>query len=384
MADAQHGDRGRLKDVAVVFLKLGTIGFGGPAGHVALMRREMIEKRRWLDEDRFLELFGASTLIPGPSSTELGMMLGYEHAGWPGLVVSGVCFIVPAVVIVLVLSWAYVRFGALPQTGWVLYGVEPVIVAVVADALWQLGGRALRSWPLAVLGAGVLLLYVEGVDVLVLLFGGAVLVTTARNARRLRSQAALLLPFLPLGATATGSHHVSLDSLFLEFLKLGAVVFGSGYVLLAFLRGDLVQQLHWLTDGQVVDAISVGQVTPGPVFTSATFIGYLVGGIAGALVATVAIFLPAFALSGVVYRLLPRIRRSPWAQAFLEGATVSGLGLMAGVAIQLGRGVIVDAYTAAVAIFAFFVLRRFQPNSVWLVLGGAAVGVTAKALGGAG
>jgi chromate transporter len=384
MAEAHRRDRGTLKDVAVVFLKLGTIGFGGPAGHVALMRREVIEKRRWLDENRFLELFGASNLIPGPSSTELGMMLGYEHAGWPGLVVSGVCFIVPAVGIVLALAWAYVRFGSLPQTGWLLYGVEPVIVAVVADALWQLGRRALRSWPLAALGVAVVLLYFEGADVLVLLFGGALLVTIARNARRFRSHATLLLPLLPLGATATGARRVSLDSLFLEFLKLGAVVFGSGYVLLAFLRGDLVQQLHWLTESQVIDAVSVGQATPGPVFTTATFIGYLVGGIPGALVATVAIFLPAFVLSGVVYRLLPRLRRSPWAHAFLDGVTVCGLGLMAGVTVQLARVVIVDGYTASLAILAFVVLRRFQPNSAWLVLGGAAIGVAAKALGVAG
>jgi chromate transporter len=381
MADKLPNDRGRLRDVALVFLKLGAIGFGGPAAHVALMRRELVERRQWLGEDRFLVLFGASNLIPGPSSTELGMMLGYEHAGWPGLLLSGVCFIGPAMVIVLSLAWAYVRFGSLPQTNWLLYGVEPVIIAVIADALWQLGRRALKSWSLAALGVVVVVLYFVGVDVTLLLFGGAVLVTIARNAARLRWPIGGIALLLPFDAAATGAPSVSLGSLFLEFLKLGAVVFGSGYVLLAFLRSDLVEQLHWLNEGQLLDAVTIGQVTPGPVFTTATFIGYLVGGLPGALLATVAIFLPAFVLSGAVYRVLPRLRRSPWADAFIDGVTICGLGLMAGVTVQFGRAVIVDLFTATLAIGGFIVLRRFQPNSAWLVLGGAVVGGAARAFG---
>jgi chromate transporter len=381
MADKLPNDRGRLRDVALVFLKFGAIGFGGPAAHVALMRRELVERRQWLGEDRFLVLFGASNLIPGPSSTELGMMLGYEHAGWPGLLLSGVCFIGPAMVIVLSLAWAYVRFGSLPQTNWLLYGVEPVIIAFIADALWQLGRRALKSWSLAALGVVVVVLYFVGVDVTLLLFGGAVLVTIARNAARLRWPIGGIALLLPFDAAATGAPSVSLGSLFLEFLKLGAVVFGSGYVLLAFLRSDLVEQLHWLNEGQLLDAVTIGQVTPGPVFTTATFIGYLVGGLPGALLATVAIFLPAFVLSGAVYRVLPRLRRSPWADAFIDGVTICGLGLMAGVTVQFGRAVIVDLFTATLAIGGFIVLRRFQPNSAWLVLGGAVVGGAARAFG---
>ncbi|MGZ4131365.1 MAG: chromate efflux transporter [Actinomycetota bacterium] len=378
MTDAAASrERHPLREVAAVFLKLGVIGFGGPAAHVALMRRELVERRRWLDEDRFLELFGAANLIPGPSSTELGMMLGYERAGWPGLLVAGTCFIVPAMVLVLAIAWAYVRYGSLPQTDWILYGIGPVIIAVILDALWQLGRRALTSIPLAIVAVAVMVLYFLGVDVIVLLFGAAIMVMLARNATRLRTEPHGVIPILPLLAAA----ETPLRSVFLEFLKLGAVVYGSGYVLLAFLRTDLVEHLHWIGESRLIDAVAVGQVTPGPVFTTATFIGYLVAGVPGALVATAGIFLPAFALSAIVYPLLPRLRRSPWASAFLTGVTVSGLALMAGVTVQLGRVVIVDVFTAIVAIVAFVVLRRFQPNSAWLVLGGAVLGLISRGFG---
>jgi chromate transporter len=371
---------GRLREIALAYLKLGVIGFGGPAAHVSLMRREFVVARRWLDEDRFLELFGAANLIPGPSSTELGMMIGYLRAGWSGLLVAGACFVTPTMAIVLALAWTYVRYGSLPQTGWVLYGIGPVIVAIVADALWQLGRRALKSWPLALAGAAVLVLYLAGVDLLLLLFGGALLIMAARNAERLGRRLHALVPAAPVGLLAAVTTEATPTSLFLEFVKLGAIVFGSGYVLLAFLRADLVEHLHWLTQRQLLDAVSVGQFTPGPVFTTATFIGYLVGGLGGAIAATAGIFLPAFVLSGVVYTLLPRIRRSPWAAAFLEGVTICGLGLMAGVAVQFGRAAIVDVPTAAIAVVAFAVLRRFEPNSAWLVLGGAIAGILVRGL----
>ncbi len=375
MTDAAASrDRRSLREVAAVFLKLGVIGFGGPAAHVALMRRELVERRRWLDEDRFLELFGAASLIPGPSSTELGMMLGYERAGWPGLLVAGTCFIVPAMLLVLAIAWAYVRYGSLPQTDWILYGIGPVIIAVILDAFWQLGRRALTSIPLAAVAVTVMVLYLLGVDIVVLLFGAAILVMLGRNIVRMRAEPQGVIPILPLLAAA----EAPLRSVFLEFLKLGAVVYGSGYVLLAFLRSDLVEHLHWIGESKLIDAVAVGQVTPGPVFTTATFIGYLVAGLPGALVATAGIFLPAFALSAIVFPLLPRLRRSPWASAFLTGVTVSGLALMAGVTFQLSRVVIVDVFTAVVAIVAFVVLRRYQPNSAWLVLGGAVVGLIAR------
>src|SRR3954454_20377261 len=280
-----------MREIALAFLKLGAIGFGGPAAHVALMRREFVDQRRWLDEDRFLDLFGASNLIPGPSSTELGMMLGYLRGGWPGLLLAGACFIVPALLVVLGLAWAYVRLGSLPPTGWVLAGVEPVIVAIVADALWQLGRRALKTWALAVLGAAVLILYLLGANVLILLFSGALLIMLGRNSRRTWPSA--LAAMVPFGAVRVRVDEATLGALFAEFLKIGAVVFGSGYVLLTFLRADLVEHLHWLSQSRLVDAVAVGQVTPGPVFTTATFIGFLLHGVPGALVATLAIFVPA-------------------------------------------------------------------------------------------
>jgi chromate transporter len=379
-ARGPEGERARLREVARIFLKLGVIGFGGPAAHVALMRREMVEQRRWVDEDRFLQLFGASSLIPGPSSTELGMMLGYERAGWPGLLVAGVCFITPAMTIVLTLAWAYVRFGHLPQTGWILYGVGPVMLAIIADALWQLGRRALRSWLLVVVAAAVLAGYVAGIGVVTLLLGGACIVTVARNIRRLRGAANLFLPSLPL-LSLTSTTDVSPTSLFLEFLKLGAVAFGSGYVLVAFLRADLVERLGWLTQRQLVDAVSIGQVTPGPVFTTATFIGYVAGGPRGAILATAGIFFPAFVFAGLVYMLLPRLQRSPWTAAFIDGVTVSALALMAGVTIQLGRIVYVDVATVVLSVVSFAVLRRSQLNSAWLVVAGAVIGLILRGFG---
>jgi chromate transporter len=308
------------------------------------------------------------------------MMLGYVRAGWSGLLVAGTCFIIPAMGLVLALAWAYVRYGSLPQTAGLLYGVKPVIVAVVLDALWQLGRRALRSWTMAVVAAAVFGLYLVGANIVVLLFGGALLVVLAREASR-NDGTNLLFAFIPFGAVTQLAENRSLLTVFLTFLKTGAVVYGSGYVLLAFLRADLVEHLHWLTQGQLVDAVAVGQITPGPVFTTATFTGYLVKGLPGAVVATAAIFLPAFVLSGVVYRFLPAIRRSPRASAFLDGVTVCGLGLMAGVTAQLARVSVVDAFTAVLAGAAFLVLRRYQPNSAWLVLAGALLGVLAHGLG---
>jgi chromate transporter len=374
-----NGDpRPRLGEVARVFLKLGLIGFGGPAAHVALMRKEVVRDRGWVGEDRFLQLFGASNMVPGPSSTELGMMLGYDRAGVAGLVAAGACFIAPAMAIVLALAWVYERSGSLPLTGWVLYGVKPAILAIVVDALWQLGRRALRTWQLALATAAVAGLALLGLDPLVLLLGAALLVMLARNAARVwGGRLSGLVPAALLAATAVRGRGLTL---FLTFLKIGAVVFGSGYVLLAFLRADLVERLGWLTQAQLLDAVAVGQVTPGPVFTTATFIGYLAGGLAGAALATIGIFLPAFLLAALVYRLLPRIAGSPWASAFLEGTTVAGLGLMAAVTLQLGRAAIVDPLTAIVGGATFVVLRRFEPNSAWLVLAGGLAGVAAKAL----
>jgi chromate transporter len=373
-----------LGEVTRLFLKLGFIAFGGPAAHVALMREEVVRRRGWISDERFLDLVGMANLIPGPTSTEVSIYLGYVRAGWAGLIVAGACFIVPAMLLVLALAWLYVRYGATPAAAAALYGITPVIIAIVASALWALGRTAVKNALLAAVGLAVLALALAGVNVLLLLLGGGVLVMLVRSARgraaAMVALATLGAPGIALGQAAQGKVAVSLGTLFLTFLKIGAVLYGSGYVLLAFLRSDFVDRLGWLTDRQLLDAVAVGQFTPGPVFTTATFIGYLVAGWAGALLATLAIFLPSFVLVAVSYPLLPRIRRSPWMSAFLDGVNVAAVGLMAAVTWQLARAAVVDAVTAVLALAAGALLLWTRINSAWLVLGGAGVGLLARRL----
>jgi chromate transporter len=373
----------RLGEVARVFLKLGTIGFGGPAAHVAMMREEVVVRRGWVSEQEFLDALGATSVIPGPGSTQMAIYLSRRRAGWPGLVVGGACFILPAMMIVLALAWAYVEYGTTTIGRGLLYGVTPVVIGIVADAVLGLGRVAIKSVRLAVLSAVVVVGYFLDVNVLVLLLGAGAIEMLVRNAGRLRPEgtATVALVFAAtLGthnsarARGTGSG-VALSEVFLEFLKLGAVVFGSGYVLFAFLQRDLVGDLGWLTTRQLVDAVSIGQVTPGPVFTTATFVGYLVAGLWGGIVATVGIFLPSFLLVAAFGWLVPVLRRSPWSAAALDGINAAAVGLMAGVTWDLGQSAIVDLLTAALAIVAFGVMVRWRPNYVWLIAAGAIVGV---------
>ncbi len=356
--------------------KLGTIAFGGPAVHIAMLREEAVRRRHWLDDREFLDLFGAVSALPGPTSSQLAVALSRRRAGWLGLVVGGACFIAPAMAIVLALAWAYTRYHTTPTGGGVLYGVEPVVVAVVAVALWELARTGLRRRGLALVAVAALGCYLAGVNALVTLAAGGVAVMLVDNRRRLAAVPAWLplLPGLPLAAAAARVRPSALQVLG-EFAKLGSVVFGSGYVLLAFLRSDLVGHLHWLTDRQVLDAVAAGQVTPGPVFTTATFVGYLLGGTSLALVATAGIFAPSFVMVGILEPFVGRIRRSPWLGPALDGVTVAALGLMAGVTVDLGRTAITDALTAVLAVAALVVLLRWRPNAVWLIAGGAAVGV---------
>jgi chromate transporter len=375
-------DAARLREVAVLFLKLGCIAFGGPAGHIAMMRDEVVRRRGWVTDEQFLDLLGASNLIPGPTSTELAIYLGYVRAGAWGLVLAGALFILPAMLLVLALARAYVLYGAGPQGTWLLYGIKPVIIVIIALAIWGLVPVALKSVPLGVASIAVVGLYLAGANPIVLLFGAGILLVLLEYARRHRGPAAAASLLLPLGLAGPGAAPAAvavttakLTTLALTCLKIGAVVYGSGYVLLAFLRHDFVERLGWLTDRQLIDAVIVGQFTPGPVFTTATFIGYLVGGTPGALVATVAIFLPSFVLVALVYPIVPRLRRSPWTSAFLDGVNAAALGLIAAVTWQLGRAAIVDGLTLALAVLAGIVLVRFKVNSAWLVGGGAAVGL---------
>jgi len=368
----------RLGELARLFGRLGLTAFGGPAAHIAMMEDEVVRRRGWMTRERLLDLIGAANLIPGPTSTELAIHIGHDRAGWAGLVVAGVCFIVPAVAIVLAIAWAYVRFGALPAVGGVLYGIKPVIIAVVAQALWSLGRTALRSAPLAVVGVAALAASLAGVDELIVLAAAGLAVAIGRGALRRTAPPAIgWMPLLATGAAGSATA-IGLWPVFWVFLKIGSVLFGSGYVLLAFLRSDLVERLHWLTESQLLDAVAVGQVTPGPVFTTATFVGYLLGGGAGAAVATVGIFLPAFAFVAISGPLVPRIRRSRLAGAVLDGVNVASLALMAAVAVQLARAAIVDLPTAALAAIGAAALIRYRINSAWLVLGGAIAGAAIR------
>jgi chromate transporter len=370
-----------LGDLAWLFLKLGTIAFGGPAAHIAMMEDEVVRRRQWLSREKFLDLLGATNLIPGPNSTEMAIHIGYLRAGWPGLLVAGSCFIFPAAVIVFGFAWVYVRYGSLPETTRVLYGVKPVIIVIVLQALWGFARSAVKTKTLALIGlAATVLAFLRVNELLVLFAAGVAIVllywiSSSGEARKTKSSL-FVVPIGPFAflQAATTNGMVGLWPLFLFFLKVGSVLFGSGYVLLAFLRGDLVERWHWMTNAQLLDAVAVGQVTPGPVFTTATFIGYLLAGPKGAVVATIGIFLPAFVFVAVSGPLVPRIRRSPTAGAFLDGVIVASLGLMVVVTYELGKAALVDLPTIGLALVSAVLLFRWKINSAWLVLGGAISG----------
>ncbi|HKQ36560.1 MAG TPA: chromate transporter [Verrucomicrobiae bacterium] len=351
----------RLIELAKLFLKLGLIGFGGPAAHIAMMEDEVVRRRNWLTGDEFLDLLGATNLIPGPNSTEMAIFIGYRRGGWAGLVVAGTCFIVPAMLIVLGCGWGYVRYGKLPQAEGVLYGIKPVIIGIVVQALWGFGRTALKNsllWAVGIVVAG---LNFFGGNELVLLFCGGLVAAAVQRSHHVVA----VVPF-------------SVWALLVFFLKVGSVLYGSGYVLLAFLRSGLVERLGWMTEAQLLDAVAVGQITPGPVFTTATFIGYVLGGMPAALVATLGIFLPAFVFVALSGPLLPRIRRSKVAGGFLDGVNAASLALMLVVTVQLAQAAFVDWVTIALGVASAVLLLRWRVNSAWLVLGGASAGFLAR------
>ena len=373
-----------LSEIALLFLKLGTTAFGGPAAHIAMMDEEVVRRRHWLSEQEFLDYLSAVNFIPGPNSTEMAIHIGHRRAGWPGLIVAGSCFIVPAAVLVGILAWAYVRWGALPQAEGLLYGVKPVVIAVVLQALWKLGRSAVKTIWLAAVAVAALALAAVGInELLVLAIGGLLGLAGVWN--RLRGQrASLFVPGIKRALSAAAiaaSVPVGLWPIFLIFAKIGSVLFGSGYVLLAFLRADLVERYHWLTQQQLLDAVAVGQVTPGPVFTTATFIGYVLHGTPGAIAATLGIFLPAFVFVAISAPLLPKLRASRTAGAVLDGINVASLALMALVTWQLARAAFVDWFTLLLGIASAIALLRFRGlNSAWLVLAAAALGIAKHGL----
>lgn len=373
--EAPASERGALREVAFVFLKLGLTAFGGPAAHIGMFHDEFVRRRQWLTDQHFLDLLGATNLIPGPNSTEMSMHIGYLRAGYPGLLVGGACFILPAALIVLVIAWLYVEYGATPAAEWLLYGIKPVVIAIILQAVWSLGRKAMKTRLLGAVGFGVLALYLLGIDELLLLFGGALLVMVVQNGRRLwQGGAAVFMP-VSLLAQAAAVEPYSISQLFGTFFKIGAVLYGGGYVLLAFLRSDLVERLGWLTDQQLLNAVAIGQFTPGPLFTTATFIGYIIGGVAGAAVATLGIFLPGFIMVSITNPLIPRLRESAWLGALLDGVNAASIGLMAAVTLELGQAALVDAVTLVLMLAAAVLLIRYRVNSTWLIAGGAVVGI---------
>jgi chromate transporter len=358
--------RARLRELLFVFGRLGTTAVGGPAVHLAMTRTEVVQRRRWLAEAEYLDLIGMANLVPGPTSTEVAMHVGRVRAGWRGLLVAGVAFILPATLIVVALAWAYDRYGARPAVDDILRGLKPVVLAVVVDALVGFGRTAIRGPFSAVLLVAAAAAHLAGIDELaVLVVAGTV---HALWARRRSLPGAALAAAVPLAADP------SLWRVAGVFLRIGAVLYGSGYVLLAFLRHDVVDVHGWLTEAQLLDAVAIGQVTPGPVFTTATFVGFLVAGWAGAAVATVAIFLPSFVFVAATGGLVARLRRSPWTAAVLDGVNAAAVGLMAGVCLALGGDAVVDGWTAALAVAALAVLVRFRPNPAWLLLVGGLLG----------
>lgn len=373
--------RAPLAELAIVFLRLGATAFGGPAAHIAMLRDETVDRRKWLTDREFLDIIAATNLIPGPNSTEIAIHLGYKRCGPAGLLVAGTCFILPASLIVAAIAWSYVRYGNTPQATWLMYGVGPVIIAIVLQAVVKLGRTTITGVLPSLLGALVVVLSLTGVNELALLIGSglAAMVITLGQRREL---GAMLVP-LVIASTAlraatiaatVASVPITLTRLTLFFLKVGSILFGSGYVLLAFLRADLTERWHWLTDQQLIDAITVGQLTPGPVFTTATFIGYLIGGWAGAVLATVAIFTPGFVFVAVTQSIIPRLRASKVTSSLLDGVVVASLGLMVAVTWQLGLAAIVDVPTSVLAIATAAILLTWKPNSTWLILGGALAG----------
>lgn len=378
--------RGPLRELAALFLRLGATAFGGPAAHIAMMEDEVVRRKQWMTHQEFLDLLGATNLIPGPNSTEMAIHIGYRRGGWPGLAIAGACFILPAAILVGCLAWAYSRYGRLLQAAALLYGVKPVVLAIMVQAMWRLARAAVKNIPLGVMGAASLALAIVGVGELVILGAAGTLmgfVGWLGNGRRKAAAFALTCiglatiaaEFAPQTLLTGPAPAITPATIFLYFAKIGSVLYGSGYVLLAFLQIDLVAHWHWLTARQLLDAVAAGQVTPGPLFTTATFIGYLLSGPAGAICATLGIFLPAFFFCAISGPLVPRVRRSAVAGAFLDGVNVASLALMGGVIWALARAAVVDVSSGALAAIGAVILFRYRVNSGWLVLGGAIAGM---------
>jgi chromate transporter len=377
--------RQNLKEVVLLFLKLGFTAFGGPAAHLAIMHDEVVKRRKWINDEQFLDLVGATNLIPGPNSTEMIIHLSFLRAGWPGFFLGGLSFILPAVLMVMGLAWSYQQYGSAPQLTWVLYAVKPVVIAIIFKALWFLGKQAIKNPLTGLAAASVLVLNLLGFDSVILLFAAGLLVMLIKNFKNLKVTPPDLKGFLPVTLTSIPlvvSQAIILPTLFLTFLKIGSVLYGGGYVLLAFLRSDFVIRLGWLTEKQLIDAIAVGQVTPGPLFTTATFIGYILAGVPGAIISTVGIFLPSFFFVAISNPYIPKMRQSVWFSTFLNGINAASLGLMAAVTIQLTKAVFIDPTSIMLTIFSLALVVFTRINTTWVILAAVLFGLARFWIGG--
>jgi len=381
----------RLRELAALFLKLGTISFGGPAAHVALLEGEVVRKRQWVTRQQFLDMLGAANLIPGPTSTEMAINIGFVRAGWAGLCVAGATFILPAALITGAFAWAYVRFGSLPQAVSILTGIKPAVLAVIAIAIWRLGKTAVKDAGLGLLGALSLATFLFGLNPILILFGGGLLGMLVKQASSVGTGALFIFTlrkncfppslrfaaYLASGSIAAGTLPLrpSIRQIGFFFLRVGAVLYGGGYVLLAFLEQGLVQQQAWLTRQQLLDAVAIGQFTPGPVLSTATFIGYILGGVPGAVAATMGIFLPSFFYVGLLAPVLFRLRQSVWIGAFLDSVNVCAVALMVGVTVRLCIDALRGWPAWLISLGSLAILLRWKISPAWIVLGGGIVGL---------
>lgn len=365
----------RLSEVAKLFLRLGFIAFGGPAAHIAMMENEVVKKRNWMSADHFLDLVGATNLIPGPNSTEMTMHVGHERAGWKGLLVAGLCFIVPAVIITGALAWAYKLYGHLPHVGAFIYGIKPAIIAVIVSTMISLGRKALKSVTLGIIGTVAAIVTLLGVNEIYVLFGAGALGILIHVMDQ-RSSAKSLIPFLLVSAPA----QLSSSKLFWVFLKIGSILYGSGYVLFAFLDAELVSN-GYLSKQELIDAIAVGQFTPGPVFSSATFIGWQIGGFPGAIAATVGIFLPSFLFVAFLNPHIPKLRKSKIMSAFLDTVNIASIAIILAVVVEMSKETLVDWRMIVIAVTSFAVTFYFKNlNTAFIVIGGALMGYLLRLL----
>ncbi len=360
-----------LKEVAKLFLKLGTISFGGPAAHIAMMQQEVVVKKQWMSEQHFLDLIGATNLIPGPNSTEMAIHIGHERAGLKGLFVAGFCFIIPAVIITGFFAWLYKYYGQLPEIQPFIYGIKPAIIAIIIGAVYPLAKKALKTIELGIIGVASLLLCFSGINEISVMFGAgllACLLAALRRNTKLNSFAPILL------IQGSGLIPITNAKLFLTFLKIGSILYGSGYVLFAFLDTELVAQ-GLLSRQQLIDAIAVGQFTPGPVFSSVTFIGYQINGLSGAIVSTIGIFVPSFLFVWFLNPLVPKMRQSKWFSSFLDAVNVASVAIIVFACYQMGKDSIVDWRTIVIAIISMMVTFTFKKvNNVFIVIGGSSLG----------